>query len=258
MPDLLAFSDSGNASGVPIFMIHPLGAHSFFWTDCQKGFGPGVRLIAPDLRGSGKTPQPESPLTIEQNVADIERLREHLGLDKLVLIGCAVGGLTAGLYTARYPSRVMGLIISNPIIRISKEAGTVLEMRAHAVRAGGMEALLPHAIDNAFKGYENALCRAKYEVEFIAHDPEGYALAALGVVGTDIGDELEQVRCPTLLIPGGRDALLARSHAEQIAERVPKAVIQDYPAGAHFIPYQEPELFGGMVSAFLDTHGLRS
>jgi 3-oxoadipate enol-lactonase len=258
MADLLNFVEQGPASGTPLVLIHPLGADRHFFDEAVPEFGEGVRSIQLDLRGSGASVDLVEPLTLNQTVADIEAVRRHLGLPRIVVAGCAIGGMAAALYAASHADRTAGLVMSNPAIRITPAAGENLTMRAAQVRAKGMASLLPAAIENAFVGYTETEGRRRYEAAFVAQKAENYALACLGAVGADLAGELVRIVCPTLLIVGARDALMAPSNAAEIAGLVPHALTTEFEDGAHFIPYQQPLRFGARVAGFLDQYGLRA
>ena len=253
----LYFVEHGPSSGVPLVLIHPLGADRHFWDETVKHFGQGVHAIQLDLRGSGQSPDLERPLTLEQTVEDIEAIRRHLGLARIVVVGCAIGGMAAALYAARHVDHAAGLIVSNPAIRITPEAGESLAQRAELVRAKGMVALLPGAIENAFVGYADTEARRTYEAAFLAQSASNYAFAASGAIGADISEDLTRVTCPTLLVVGANDRLMSPANAPQIACLVTQAQTVEFEDGAHFIPYQQPVRFGTLVADYLDRHGLR-
>ena len=83
-----------------------------------------------DQRGSGQSTRPvdtfssqntwenmqflEAVLGLGAHVADIERIRQVLGEDKLILIGHSFGGFIASLYAAEFPERVEALVLVAP------------------------------------------------------------------------------------------------------------------------------------------------
>ncbi|KOV61138.1 alpha/beta hydrolase [Streptomyces sp. NRRL WC-3618] len=74
------------------------------------------RLIMLDLRGTGRSAVPEDPASYrcDRLVDDVEALREHLGLDRLDLLGHSAGTNLATLYAARHPERVGRLALITP------------------------------------------------------------------------------------------------------------------------------------------------
>jgi proline iminopeptidase len=76
------------------------------------------RLIMLDLRGTGRSSVPEDPASYrcDRLVDDVEALREHLGLDRLDLLGHSAGTNLAALYAARHPERVGRLALITPSV----------------------------------------------------------------------------------------------------------------------------------------------
>ena len=254
---MLSHDTRGDPDGRPILMVHPLGADGSFWNECRLHFGGSVFTVACDLRGSGASPDLDSPLTLETTIADLEELRLHLRLDKLVLMGCAVGAMAAALYAVRHPNSTAGLILSNPGIRITPQGAADLQRRAALVRASGMAALMPQAIENAFTGFEDTARRHAYEARFVRQNPASYAFAVEGAANADITRWLSEIACPVLLTPGRNDRLFGLPHSREIEEFVGQCEVAEFADGSHFIPYQQPEQFGIAVAHFLDRHDLR-
>jgi proline iminopeptidase len=88
-----------------------------------------------DLRGTGRSaiPRDAASYRCDRLVDDLEALREHLGLDRLDLLGHSAGANIAVLYAARYPGRVSKLALITPSTRaVGLEASS--EMRRKILR----------------------------------------------------------------------------------------------------------------------------
>jgi 3-oxoadipate enol-lactonase len=245
----------GPKTGLPLLLVHPLGADQRFWDECRRHFGPDVLTVSCDLRGSGASPDLTEPLRIEQTADNLEDLRRHLGLDKIVVVGCAVGAMATAVHTSRYPESTAALVMANPGFRITPAGAANLRERAEFVRKSGMKALLPAAIENAFFGYGETEARKIYEARFVTQKPENYAFACLGSAEGDISG-CGDISCPVLSVPGRNDKLFGMPHAEEVARMLPDAAMVEFENGAHFIPYQQPREFGETVAAFLKQSGL--
>lgn len=253
--NVIPYSDRGRPDGLPVLFIHPLGADQTFWDEARNHLHPAIRSISCNLRGATGTPVPSEPVTLERTAEDIEILRQALGIEEMIVAGCAVGAMAAATYAGRCPARVKGMVLSNPAIEITQAAGANLTMRAEAVRRDGMTALLPDAIENAFEGYLDTEIRRSYQARFLAQPAEAYALAALGVVGASISSALEAASCPVLLIAGGQDRLLPVQQAEKCKARLRNSELVVLARGAHFIPYQEPLWFAQQLNRFVERYG---
>jgi proline iminopeptidase len=107
------YEQSGNPRGTPIFFLHggPGGSTSPVQ---RRYYDPAkFRIILHDQRGAGRsTPFAE----IRQNttwdlVEDIETLRKHLGVSRMILLGGSWGSTLALAYAEKYPEHVSGLIL---------------------------------------------------------------------------------------------------------------------------------------------------
>lgn len=107
------WEESGNPNGIPVIGIHggPGGGSS---PEMRRFFDPTVyRIILFDQRGCGKS-TPHSELTENTTwalVSDMERLREHLGVEKWVLFGGSWGSTLALAYAVKHTEHVFGLIL---------------------------------------------------------------------------------------------------------------------------------------------------
>jgi pimeloyl-ACP methyl ester carboxylesterase len=250
---ILAHRIEGEPGGLPVVLVHPLGADQSFWDECRRQLGERVMTVSCDLRGSGQSPGLAEPLRLDRTAEDIEALRRHLGLDRVVAIGCAVGAMAAARYAARHADRVLALVMANPGFRITEAGRANLEERARLVRARGMQAILPQAVAGAFKGCADTEARWRYQSRFAAQNPESYALAALGAAEADISGDLERLNCPVLVVSGRNDSLFGPPHVAEIALRLPHATYVELEDGAHFIPYQQPAPFGAIVRNWCQT-----
>ena len=85
-----------------------------------EALAPAHRVVLYDQRGTGESdrldvsparPKSLEKLTLEQNVEDLEALRERLGREKVSLIGHSWGAALVVFYAAAYPARVDRLIV---------------------------------------------------------------------------------------------------------------------------------------------------
>jgi proline iminopeptidase len=107
------YEQSGNPQGKPIFFLHG-GQGGSTSPNQRRYYDPKkFRIVLHDQRGAGKS----HPFAdIRQNttwdlVEDIEKLRTHLGIEKMVLIGGSWGSTLALSYAEKYPEHVLGLIL---------------------------------------------------------------------------------------------------------------------------------------------------
>jgi proline iminopeptidase len=109
----------GNPDGKPAVMVHG-GPGQGCSPNMRRGFDPRrYRAVLFDQRGCGRsTPHAGDPTTdmrhntTDHLIADMELLREHLGIDRWLLTGGSWGTTLALVYAERYPHRVSEIMLS--------------------------------------------------------------------------------------------------------------------------------------------------
>jgi proline iminopeptidase len=109
----LYWESSGNRYGVPVVFLHG-GPGGGCLPYHRRFFDPGFwRIVLFDQRGAGHSaPYAEvADNTTWHLVADMERLRAHIGVDRWLLFGGSWGSTLALAYAQAYPERCLGLVL---------------------------------------------------------------------------------------------------------------------------------------------------
>jgi proline iminopeptidase len=102
--------------GHPVLVLHGgPGAHHEYLLPQFDALAHDRELIYYDQRGGGRSPVPRDvPVGWVEQVADLEALRAHLGIERLTLAGYSWGGLLAMLYALEHRDRVERLALVSP------------------------------------------------------------------------------------------------------------------------------------------------
>ena len=215
----------------------------------------GIATLSYDKRGIGASPylRPEELLTdahFSHFADDAERWVEELvgrGYRHIFLIGHSEGALLAKIVAARN-SRVSGVIslcgAAYPIDQILKVqlAGQLLAvdytLYARACRIidtlkrGEEPEELPQSLASLFPPYLNA-----YVHEWMSYDP-----CAL----------VRELRCPLLVVGGGRDTQVSAANARALKEACPTAELQLFEQMAHTLKDTEGQRSGEQLDAYMN------
>jgi len=107
------FEQCGNPQGKPVVFLHG-GPGAGCNSKCRRFFDPArYRIVLFDQRGCGRsTPHAElAENTTWDLVADVERLREHLGIERWQVFGGSWGSTLALAYAQTHPARVTELVL---------------------------------------------------------------------------------------------------------------------------------------------------
>jgi proline iminopeptidase len=259
----------------PMRGLHPLtDTYRFHYYD-QRGCGESTRPI--DRFAS--TNMYENMQTLDQTlglgaqIADIERIRQILGEERLILIGHSWGGFLASLYAAEFPESVAGLILiapANTLVMPQPEADSDLfaSVRANlpADQQAGFDAFMADYMDfnSLFQKTEDELVALNQRFgEYYGRvvktafpeqgHPGGWMVWAQYVsMGQrhDYRPALAQVNAPVLVIHGADD-LQSEAASRSYLEALPNAEFVVIQEASHFPFEQQPAQFAQVVSAFL-------
>lgn len=143
---LLHVEESGCPDGLPLLFLHG-GPGSGCSPKQRRLFDPRrFRSVFVDQRGCGRS----TPLgalagnSTGQLVADLERVREMLGIGRWLVCGGSWGSLLGLAYAQAYPRRVLGLVLRGIFL------GSREEVQAYARGAGRAARLLPDVQEDNF------------------------------------------------------------------------------------------------------------
>jgi proline iminopeptidase len=112
-PHRMYFEQSGNPRGVPVVFLHG-GPGAGSSPVHRQFFDPAFyRIVVLDQRGAGRS----TPLgclddnTTPSLIADLERLRRHLGIERWLVFGGSWGSTLALAYAEHHPQRCLGLVL---------------------------------------------------------------------------------------------------------------------------------------------------
>ncbi|HUF10394.1 MAG TPA: alpha/beta hydrolase, partial [Rhodothermales bacterium] len=118
----LFYDDKG--SGEPLLLLHGLGSSTLDWEPQIAAFSDRYRVIALDMRGSGKsrdTRHPAGPFSIRQFAADSAAVLDRLGASPAHVAGLSMGGMIAFQLAVDFPASVKTLCIINSGPRLVPE-----------------------------------------------------------------------------------------------------------------------------------------
>ncbi len=131
----LYYEQSGNPEGQPVVFLHG-GPGGGTTPDYRRYFDPAAyRIIMFDQRGCGQS-TPYASLeanTTWELVSDIERLREHLGIDRWVVFGGSWGSTLSLAYGETHPDRVRAMVLRGIFLCRKKEIDWFYQEGANAV-----------------------------------------------------------------------------------------------------------------------------
>jgi proline iminopeptidase len=251
------FEISGNATGFPVLFLHG-GPGSRTRPAHRRFFDPAFYRIALfDQRGCGRS----TPLgatqanTTADLLADIERLRQTLGVDRWLLFGGSWGSTLGLAYAIAHPDRVAGMVLRGVFLASDAEVAAYMAVlpQAWADILGApviehFRALVEHGDLAAARRWwdyearvmalaerggsgvapaaEELLASVRIQLHFLAH--------RCFLRPNELLDQLPRLNAiPTIIVQGALDPVCPPAAAQAVAQRILGAELRIVAGGGH-------------------------
>jgi len=261
----------------PVLVCHPGGPgfSSTYFGDLA-GLWERFTLILINPRGTGGSDRPADTRAyqIDDYTSDVEELRQHLGLEQIQLLGHSHGGTVAQVYAAKYPERVIRLVLASTLARFGPEQEKA--MRAGMDKRSGQpwaaDAFAALKAEQAGK-FENDEELSELVFRELPLYFARYGESEAGYLDTlrtetvnadtlklfnqeifttfDLRGLLPSITAPTLVITGDEDFINGPTCTDEICARIPgarKVIVGD---SGHMIFVEQAQAFHDEVAAFL-------
>jgi pimeloyl-ACP methyl ester carboxylesterase len=131
----LFFTDDG-AGDPPMLFVHGFSCDSHDWSWQIPHFVANHRVIAPDLRGHGRSSVPDKGFDPHSFAADMAGLIDHLGCGPVVAVGHSLGGAIVSALAVEYPDKVRAVISVDPGYLVPDESRPGLDGIISALHTG--------------------------------------------------------------------------------------------------------------------------
>ncbi|MGA8987850.1 alpha/beta fold hydrolase [Aeromicrobium sp.] len=263
----LSYIDSG--SGPVVLFIHGILGSQQQWSHLVDAMDDDHRVIAPDLFGHGESAKPLGDYSLSAHAAAMRDLLDHLGIDKVTLVGHSLGGGIAMQFYYLFPDRVERLVLVssgglgrevNLILRSATLPGAahVLSVIASAPVLSQVEALgrgasklgwRPSADVGAIWQGFSSLGDRESRAAFLATTR---AVIDIGGQSISAHDHLEDAPpVTTLIVWGSKDRMIPVAHALTLERELPDCRVEVFDGAGHFPHLDDPDRFARLLRDFI-------
>jgi pimeloyl-ACP methyl ester carboxylesterase len=238
-------------SGEPLVLIHAsLATGAGNWKAYIPYLSPHFRLIMPDLRGHGRTNNPQGEIRLPTLTDDLVAFIKELNLEKPFLCGWSGGGDIALDIGIRYPNLVKAMVVGGVTHRVSEEY-------FESIRAMGAQA--PGKVD--IEQFEKAMPQFAELLRIVHSQSSDHWKTLLTQISHEMleptlpsHDDLKKIEAPTLIIWGDRDQFLPVEDALELYRLLPNAELAVLPNVDHSISRTRVVQFANLTKDFLLRH----
>jgi len=246
--------------GVPIILIHGHPFDHTMWDPQISAFSNNYCVIAPDLRGYGKSNLPHpANTTFEDYATDVLKLADRLGADSFHLAGLSMGGQIIMEIYRQASSRVKSLILADTFASLD----TPEAKKARNESAAKME-------KEGMNGYAEESIYKMIKSDHVASMPEVAGRVLKMMKGTSplaaatamrarsgrvdyLNEVLPKVNIPTLIIVGRQDEFTPVAKAEEMQQKLQNSKLVVIEDAGHMPNLEHPDEFNRIVLGFLKS-----
>ena len=255
--EYLNFTERG--SGPPLVLLHAFPLSRRMWDGELEIWSKTHRVIAPDWRGFGESPPAARGLTMESCADDLHQLLQQLGIkQKAILLGLSMGGYVAFEFVRKYPDSLQALVLAatQPIADSEASQKARYEMAEFVQKEGTAalaERLIPRLLGKTtVQTNPDVVDRVRRLIE--SNSPAGIAAACYGLASRrDSSSLLSQIQVPTLIVAGEEDAIIARTQADTMSQRIASSHLAVIHHSGHVVNLEQPGSFHEAVAGFLEN-----
>ena len=244
----------GSPGAPVVMMIHGLAGQAHAFDAIATRLADKYHVYCLDVRGRGESEWgPPDRYHVDNYVADLEAIRQALGLQRFSLVGTSMGGIITMNYAPRYPEQVVRIVMN--------DIGPEIDPR-------GLERIRAY-VGHAPEGFHDMKAVVKYYKEnyapMVEHLPDDQVadFARWNVRKNDNGiyvwkmdpairtfaapppaqdpwQTWKDIHCPVLILRGANSDILSAAIAHRMRESVPGCRLVEVPSVGHAPVLTEP------------------
>ena len=254
----LFVADTGETDLPVVVCLHSLFLDHTMFDELVAAAAGRFRMVRPDFRGQGASPEATEEVTMDQCADDVLGLLDRLRLERVHVVAQSMGGDVAVRVAARRPEAVDRMVL--------------LGSSARAEPPEHLEAFRPIADEVAQRGFVDELLETTTQIMFgetcrndparadiverwrshFAALPPGLVHAVRGVVErpSAVG-LLPSITAKTLVVSGGEDGERPPAWSAELVDGIPDAGLWSLPTTGHSVILEQPAIVIERVLAFL-------
>jgi len=242
-------------SGPAVVLLHGIGADHTVWNGVIPPLSHRFRVLAPDLRGHGRSPAPPSAgYTFDELGADLLALLDSKELPSAHLVGLSGGAQLALRLGLDSPARVRSVCLVGGCVYTDGHTRAIAERWAETYGREGADALAIRLLKDLYypdwiETHMEVADRLREEVP--RHDYRPAVRWAREMASFDERGRIATLRPPALVIQGMNDEVVDAAHGRILRQSIPGSRIRILAQTGHMVPVERPQETAEAIETFV-------
>ena len=256
--------------GAAVVLVHGIGSSADTWVDIPERLSArGHRVVALDLPGHGESSRGRGDYSLGALACTVRDLLDHLGIERMHLVGHSLGGGVSMQFAYQFPSRVESMVLessgglgeeaftglraaslpgSELVIKWGINQRTLKSVRWLGERLGRI-GITPHALSPRALETVSWLSEADRRTAFLATlrsvvSPSGQRVSALDKLHLLDGSSV-------LIVWGDKDPMIPMAHGQNAHAMLEGSRFVVFPGAGHEPHLHDPDRFVDLVDGHL-------
>ena len=238
-----------------VLLLHGLGASSNSWQlQIPALEQAGFRLLAPDIRGFGRSSHSKIRMSISAMAGDLSALMDCLEIRSAHVVGISMGGILALQLVLDYTDRVDKLVLINTFAKLrprSPKTWLYFAWRFLLVYLVGFPSQARTVTKRIFPKPDQEALRQELYREIMQSDPSAYRSVMAALARFDVSKRLCEIQAPTLILTGESDTTVPPKDQAALLVGIHSARQICVPDAGHAMIAEQPEIFNHLLLDFL-------
>ena len=252
----IAAACEGDASRPALLLSNSLATTRALWDPIMPALRNLFRVVRYDTRGHGASTTPTDQATLATLADDVTAVLDHFEIEKALMAGISLGGMTALTVALNHPTRLTGVLACNCRGGVDEAGRAAWAQRIDLVTTQGINALVQPTIDRWFPQVfrdANPEIMAMVADMIRATDPKGFSACVKAITGSNLDAQLSQITVPTWFVAGDSDGAAPPDLMAAMAAKVQSAGCTTLTACGHLSSINQSEALLQAINAFAAT-----
>lgn len=253
----IEMAEHSRGEGMPLLFVHGFPLDHRMWDGQCEVLSQSYRVIAPDLRGFGRSKSADEKVTMQQFADDLAILLDALGVSEpVVLCGLSMGGYVAFEFARRHNDRLRGLVLcdTHPRADSAEKAADRLNTAERVLRENTdflAAEMVPKLLSPVTREKKPHVVEKVHDM-IVENPRNGVAAALRGMAEREEASAwLDQITCPCQVIVGEEDGITPPEVMRELADRLSDCRFAAISEAGHLAPMEQPRAVNKVIAEFV-------